>query len=143
MKSYKLLLVLFFCVLVIWWFLSSKNKKTTDFVPVDVSGSGDSLPAGSSITSDDAKRYAIALYDAMKDVGTDEDVIKQIRGYIGTADALRLVYNAFGKKPYGVFGAPAYSWFPSSDYDLKGWLHKELSGKELKEWDKLFSMIGM
>lgn len=118
------------------------KKKVTDFIPVDSSGEV-SDASGSTFSVEDAKRIASQLYDAMKDFGTDTDTLSEVRVKIGTADNLRLVYNAFGKRDYGTFGAPMYSWLPSDSYDLKGWIIKETSGKEKKEWIKLFNLIGM
>lgn len=90
-----------------------------------------------------ARQYAEQLYNAMKDTGTDVGIIENIFGVLSKPADLRLVYNMFGTRAYGTFGSPLYSWFPSSQQDLRGWINKELSGKNLKKWNELFKQIGL
>jgi len=143
MKTDKILLLLALVFAIIVSLRKVFKKKKSDFVPVDSSGDVAASSSGATMSPDEAKRLASQLYDAMKDFGTDTETISNVRSKIGTADNMRILYNAFGKKEYGTFGAPLYSWLPSDSYDLKGWIIKEVSGTEKKEWLKLFNLIGM
>lgn len=98
---------------------------------------------GATITNEQAKAYAQRLFLAMEDYGTDEDSIDEV--YYLLVDNpynIRMVYNAFGLKDYGVFGSP--SWISSgTPTDLKGWFKNELAGKRLDQWNALFAVAGI
>lgn len=99
--------------------------------------------SGATITNEYAKAYAQRLYIAMEDYGTDEDAIDEVYSALaGNPVNLRLVYNAFGNKDYGVFGSPTW-WTVATPTDLRGWLKNELSGKRLDQWNTLFITAGI
>ena len=98
---------------------------------------------GATITQEQAKAYAQRLYVAMEDFGTDEDAIDEIYSLLASNPYnIRMVYNAFGNKDYGSFGAP-YFLMPSTPTDLKGWIKNELSSKRLEQWNALFAVSGI
>ena len=80
--------------------------------------------SGSSLSIEAARIKSEQLYTAMSDFGTNENLIVQILRTLSVAD-FKMVYNAFGSKPYLWFGS-APSWLGQS-YDLVAWLDQELS----------------
>ncbi len=87
---------------------------------------------GATISDEVAQNIASALFSAMADIGTDEDLIfSSLRG-LSKADFAK-VYNAFGLKCYepttGQFDPLGVIGF---DMDLVAWLTSELSASELE-----------
>lgn len=95
-----------------------------------------------TIDSNTAKLIANQLYTAMSGTGTDENSIVSLLSN-KTKDDLTLIIKSFGVQKYGTFGKPMYSWLPSVDLDLMGWLKKELSGNSLKQVQNIFATAGL
>lgn len=93
-----------------------------------------------SISSDDANTFANLLYSAMSGWGTDEDTILKVFEHIQNRADFVLLFNAFGQREYGTFGAPLYSWFPGDGMNLVGWLNHELSGNTLEYCLKYYNV---
>ncbi len=85
-----------------------------------------------TISDSVANAYANQLYGAMKNGGTQEDVIYQILQKLQNPNDFRKVYNAFGKKSYvGSFvgGSPTKldSYIGNYDnFDLIEWFKNEV-----------------
>ena len=80
-----------------------------------------------TITDEKAESIANALYNAMKGVGTDEDLIEEIlitRNRLTSPDLIA-VNKAFGMREYGSYGAPA--WGDGTFINLVGWFNEELN----------------
>lgn len=88
----------------------------------------DYAPTKMTISEAQAKQIAANLYQAMRDVGTDDNAIRTELARLKTPDDWKAVNVAFGTKDYGTYGAPLYSWLPSSPKTLIGWLREECSG---------------
>lgn len=75
-----------------------------------------------------ANTYSNQLFNAMKDNGTDEDIIYSVLEKLQKKDDFLKVYNTFGKKSYYIDGEPTLSaWlFGYRDLDLVEWLRNEL-----------------
>lgn len=79
-----------------------------------------------------ANTFANQLYSAMKNSGTNEDIIYSIFKKIEKKDDFRKVYNAFGRRSYvGKFvgGSPTAldKWLGNyDDFDLIEWLDEEV-----------------
>lgn len=79
-----------------------------------------------TITAAQAAEIANLLWQAMKDSGTDTDLIKSLvidRNL--TSEDLKLVVSSFGTKPYAYFGEPEFSFLPSENLNLIEWLRRE------------------
>lgn len=136
LKKYWLYIVGLFGVIIAFRFISRTKTNYIDVTRFDTTGS--------TIDINKAKFYADTLYTAMEPFGTDEDSIKEVYNVLSLNPAnAAIVYNAFGKRAYGSFGTPLWSWMPSTMLDLKGWLKAELSGKNLENWNKLFTSAGV
>ncbi len=99
---------------------------------------------GSTITPQLGLAYAERLYGAMAPAGTTMNVIDEIYNKLKQNPIdMRVVHNAFGVRPYGQFGEPLFSWFPSTNADLMQWFIWELSPSDLKKWKTLYAAAGM
>lgn len=87
-----------------------------------------------SITDNDGYRIALALYEAMNGMGTDEKGVFKQLDKLKTRDDYLTVYVIFGAKPYGVSGE-ATNIFSKHLYadglDLHGWFKREFDQKEI------------
>jgi hypothetical protein len=76
---------------------------------------------------------ANALYDAMKETGTDEQEVQSILKYV-TPTQFKQVRTAFGTKQYNKTLGNQYNptaWFDELPFvNLPGWLKSELSTQE-------------
>jgi len=94
-----------------------------------------------TISIGQANTIAQNQYNAMYDIGTDENAlvatIKQLNG----AD-LRLVYNEYGSPKYSSFGTLPYFGAP---LDLFGWYNKELGSNSgpIKELRAIWAKSGL
>lgn len=85
--------------------------------------------AGASSASFNAKLAAEKLYDAMREMGTDEKGIMQVFQTVSLGNFPK-VYHAFGKRSYNTALGNQYNFSPFSDLPLKTlseWLENELS----------------
>lgn len=83
------------------------------------------------------------LYNAMESTGTDETAITEVLDKVkGKVSLLRAVYNAYGTKPYSLYGSPT-AFFKGTEYDLKNWLKSELSTKTYNYWLTEFNTAGI
>lgn len=96
-----------------------------------------------TITAAQAQTIANSLYVAMESVGTDESAITALTGQLKTAADWALVISAFGYKDYGTYGAPLYSWLPSTSTNLIGWLRNECGGNLLTQLEKTWATFGI
>ena len=94
------------------------------------------------ISSSTAKLYAERFYNAMKDLGTNQEEITAIYNEISPlgAPSIALIYTAFGVRKYGFFGEPATPFF-GSNKDLKEWLRAEVTADNFIYWDALFNKV--
>ncbi|MFV0402919.1 MAG: hypothetical protein ACK5KV_03000 [Bacteroides graminisolvens] len=100
--------------------------------------------SGTQLSSSEATHYAERLFSAMKDTGTDEDEIDNVRLLVSRPSDLRSVWNAFGSRPYGTFGSPIFGLgMFATNLDLRGWLKAELSGDGFKVWEQMFLTAGI
>lgn len=82
------------------------------------------------IKPEEAQKKANDLYNAMKDNMTDKETIYDILldSELTPAD-IRLIYQKFGKKEYGITGSPTtilgYQLYSGHEYDLINWIYKE------------------
>jgi len=74
---------------------------------------------------------ATAIYEAMKDSGTDEDTVISLLKTVSKTQFAE-VFKAFGKLPYNTTTGNQYfaMWETPTKYDLKKWLFEELSTTE-------------
>ncbi len=86
-----------------------------------------------TITAAQARTIANGFYAAMESVGTDEAAIRSLCSSLKNAADWALVVDAFGYKEYGTYGAPLYSFLPSSSTNLAGWLRNECSASLMEE----------
>ena len=106
-------------------FLKDKSVGAKEFAPVQID------VTRATISDAIANNYANQLFNAMKDYGTDNDVIYEILEKLQNKEDFRKVYNSFGKKSYYVYGEPTVSAyvFGYSNLDLIEWLNKEIGYK--------------
>lgn len=98
---------------------------------------------GATITPQQAAAYAESLFNAMDGFGTTNSTIKSIYNILKQNPLnLRAVYNAFGSPSYGWTGQ-AWLGIWGDNIDLKGWLEKELSPSDYREWNVLFNAAGI
>jgi hypothetical protein len=116
---------------------TDKTKNETPFIDVEVDDTK------VTISDSVANSYANQLYNAMKNAGTDEDLIYSVFQKIEKKDDFRKVYNAFGKKSYYNFGSPTISaWlFGYDDLDLIEWLNKELGNSNFKTYNLVKKVV--
>ena len=99
---------------------------------------------GVTLSEQQVLAYTDNIYNAMKDTGTDVEVLRQIYGILAQNPAnTKAVFNAFGYREYSFFGAPVYSWMPSDKVNLKQWIKNELSGELHDKWMSLFDAAGI
>jgi len=105
---------------------TDKSKGETPFEDAEVDDTK------TTISNSMANTYANQLYSAMKNAGTNEDMIYAIFKKIEKKDDFRKVYNAFGRRSYvGKFvgGSPTAldKWLGNyDDFDLIEWLNEEV-----------------
>lgn len=108
------------------------RKTDNGGVTQDPTGNGTGNVGGTT-TGFNAKVVAEDLYDAMKYMGTDEDIIIGILKYV-SASQFDSVFTAFGRRQYNATlgnQQNPLAWVSQLPYiDLKGWLKSELSEKE-------------
>jgi hypothetical protein len=129
--KYALIFVIIFFIIVYWFYKSVLvyffRKKNPYYKYTDLNGV--------TISEDKASQLALLLYNAMKDVGTNDSIIDTVFDSIGGNHAnYRLVSNAFGVKPYAYFGSPAFGWQDVDFLSLLEWLERELSDSGYKKW---------
>ena len=97
----------------------------------DPTGNGDNTSPGTIVFN--ANKVATALYDAMKETGTDEEEVQSILKYV-SATQFSKVRTAFGTKQYNKTLGNQYNplaWFSQLPFvNLPGWLKSELSTSE-------------
>ena len=106
------------------------NKSDTAGAYLDPTGNGTVLnPTTSSFN---AKNIADNLYNAMRESGTDEDVIiSELKNV--SQPQFALIVKSFGRKQYNDTTGNQYNYIPFTQLplvDLKGWLKSELSLQE-------------
>lgn len=87
---------------------------------------------GGTAAAFNAKNTAEDLYDAMREMGTDEDVVINTLRYVSPGQFI-LVFKEFGKRQYNKSLGNQYNLNPFTQLpfvDLKGWLQSELSVAE-------------
>ncbi|ALM50310.1 hypothetical protein AMR72_16315 [Flavobacterium psychrophilum] len=97
----------------------------------DPTGNG-STPVGTPGGTFNANATADKLYNAMKDLGTDEDKILNALMYV-TPTQFAQVVKAFGKQSYNkTLGNQirVIPWQPLTLYPLQVWLENELSSEQ-------------
>jgi hypothetical protein len=95
-----------------------------------------------TISAASAKDVANKLYEAMRNNGTDTDLIKSLLiDTTRTSNDLRMVVAAFGVKKYNLTGDPLFDWM-GKDLDLIGWLNQEVSGELLTQLKAMFKQAG-
>jgi|688.fasta_scaffold91556_10 hypothetical protein len=105
---------------------TDKSKGETPFTEAEVD------VTKTTISDSLANTFANQLYSAMKNSGTNEDMIYSIFKKIEKKDDFRKVYNAFGRRSYvGKFvgGSPTAldKWLGNyDDFDLIEWLNEEV-----------------
>lgn len=105
---------------------TDKSKGETPFSEAEVD------VTQTTISDSMANTYANQLYSAMKNAGTNEDLIYPIFKKIEKKDDFRKVYNAFGRRSYVgalVGGSPTAldKWLGNyDDFDLIEWLNEEV-----------------
>jgi hypothetical protein len=80
-----------------------------------------------TITASQAQQYASKLLDAFDHTwGTDEAAIESVFSRLETNGDVKMVYNAFGVKPYSSFGTGGTPWISSGTAkNLTEWLREE------------------
>lgn len=105
---------------------TDKSKGETPFTEAEVD------VTKTTISDSLANTFANQLYGAMKNSGTNEDMIYSIFKKIEKKDDFRKVYNAYGRRSYvGKFvgGSPTAidKWLGNyDDFDLIEWLNEEV-----------------
>lgn len=97
-------------------------------IPSTPSVSGGTNSTGAAtITLNQAQSYANALLSAMEDTGTEDEEIESVFNNLQTTEDVKLVYDAFGVKPYGYFGTPLWGtgWLTGEPMNLAEWLKAE------------------
>lgn len=81
-----------------------------------------------------AKTAAEKLYDAMKEMGTDENAIMQVFQTVSVGNFPK-VYHAFGRRSYNKTLGNQYNFSPFSNLPLENlsvWLENELSNSSFE-----------
>jgi hypothetical protein len=101
---------------------TNKTTGASEFKPIEIDSTN------VTITDSLANTYANQLFNAMKDGGTDEDLIYVVLQKLQKKDDFRKVYNAFGKRSYLGFGETGYAGYVTGDanLDLVEWLNEEV-----------------
>jgi hypothetical protein len=117
-------------ILLAYKFLGNNNIGGTI---ADPTGNGTAPPGGvPGAAVFNPQRVADQLYDAMKEMGTDELDVLAILKYI-TEQQFALVIQKFGKKSYNASTGNQYNFSPFGSLplvNLPGWLKSELSEEE-------------
>ncbi len=89
-----------------------------------------------------SRQLAEQLYSSMENCGTDETTIDSVfADLVGNIKLAAAVYNDFGQRAYGTFGAPM--WGNGTNKSLLGWLKLELSASKYQQWAGLYAKIGV
>ena len=96
-----------------------------------------------NITTAQAAVIAQGFYNAMEGMGTDENAIRTLASQLRNATDWAMVIQAFGYKDYGTYGAPMYSWLPSTSTNLMGWLRNEIDGDLLQQLEQTWAQLGI
>lgn len=135
LQKYWFYIVAFFAIVFIWRKLFVGSSKVVH----EYKDGG-----GATITKQEASALAESLWVAMESFGTTESLIEEVYNQICyNSDNLKLVYNAFGVRPYSQFGSAWWSWIPTTDLDLKQWLRTELNPDTFAKWLSLFNLAGI
>ncbi|WP_156102313.1 hypothetical protein [Muricauda sp. MAR_2010_75] len=110
-------------------FFGQKSSEDVDRVP------NPKNDYGSSLSEFEAKQKADALFTAMRNMGTDEDLIYSVFEGLTQADYAK-VYNAFGLRPYNSHLGEASANL-SKERDLNFWLLSELSSSERNKLEEI------
>jgi hypothetical protein len=98
----------------------------------DNSGVYDPAVSGSYPTVFNAQKVATALWEAMKNRGTEEEAILEVLKYVNQNQFAQVII-AFGKLNYNPVTGDQVNYNPFGSltkYDLKFWLKEELSAQE-------------
>lgn len=110
------------------YFVFIKRKENAG-VNIDPTGNGTYTP---TLPSFNAKIVAENLYDAMKEIGTDEESILETLKTVSPAQ-FGLVVTAFGNRAYNTVTGNQYNFNPFVSLPklpLKLWLKEELETKD-------------
>lgn len=99
------------------------------------------ISSNMTISMEQATAIANSLWYAMKDTGTDEDIIRMKLAVLKTPDDWKAVNVAFGLRPYSYYGAPVIG--SGENIDLLQWFKKELSSSFYKEVSDKFAQYGL
>lgn len=126
---------------VVGYKIAKRNKQSSENSYEILSDVVKNVPAD-TISEATAKDVANKLYEAMRDNGTDSDIIKSLLiDTTRTSNDLRMVVAAFGVKPYNLTGDPLFEWL-GKDLDLIGWLNQEVSGELHTQLKAMFRQAG-
>lgn len=126
---------------VVGYKIAKRNKQTSENSYQILEDVVKNVPAD-TISEATAKDVANKLYEAMRDNGTDSDIIKSLLiDTTRTSNDLRMVVAAFGLKKYNLTGDPLFEWM-GKDLDLIGWLNQEVSGELHTQLKAMFRQAG-
>jgi hypothetical protein len=102
--------------------LTNKTIGASEFKAIEVD------QTKSTISDTLANTYANQLFNAMKDAGTNTDLIYTVLEKLQKKDDFRKVYNAFGKRSYLGFGETGWAGYLTGDaqLDLVEWFDAEV-----------------
>ena len=124
LKNIFVAVVLAAVAVLLYWFTNKRKKITT----YGVKGNGE-------ISEAQAQYLAERLFDGMKNIGTDEDVINEVFEELSKHKrAVLQVHEAFGLQRYCLVGSDIIG----IKLNLNQWLKKELSDKEYAKWQMLY-----
>lgn len=103
------------------------------------------------LTNEQANNYANILYDAMNQLGTEEERVNWVYNQIVNSDnesgMLRDIVFAFGRRPYFVYRAGLdISLLGGSvgyPYTLLNWISEEMNKTEVDNWTWLYRRAGL
>lgn len=110
-------------------YLIVSNKNDNSGSVQDPTGNSGYIPV---IPVFNAQKVATALWEAMKDRGTEEEVILEVLKYVNQNQFAQVII-AFGKLNYNPVTGDQVNYNPFGSltkYDLKFWLKEELSAQE-------------
>lgn len=101
---------------------TNKTTGASEFKPIEINSKN------VTISDSLANTYANQLFNAMKDAGTNEDLIYKVLEKLQKKDDFRKVYNAFGKRNYLGTGETGFAGYVTGDakLDLVEWLDAEV-----------------
>lgn len=111
----------------IYLIVSKKNDNSGS--AQDPTGNGSYTP---TVPVFNAQNVATALFEAMKDIGTEEEVILEVLKYVNQAQFAQVV-TAFGNRYYNTVTGNQYTLNPFGTLPklpLKTWLKEELSAQD-------------